>query len=236
MPRPVIGILGGMGPAATGQFLLELARATPADKDQDHFHTIVEGDPSVPDRTTCLLSGSDAPLGPIRAGLERLITWGADLLVVPCNTAHAYIDRFVDELPRPLVHIVDATLGEAESVAPDGSWLTATTGTVATSLYQDAAARRGYPLHLPPQYVQDRIMGVVGLVKAGELAQAGAHYREILAGLREERDLPALTACTELPLAFDASGLPRNWAVSSLTALARATVLKAVSWRPPSGA
>lgn len=228
--RPVIGILGGMGPAATGQFLVELTRCTPATRDQDHFHTVIECDPSVPDRTTSLLAGDDAPLGPIRAGLDRLVSWGADILAVPCNTAHAFIDRFVTELPVPLVHIVEATLDEAEALAPEGAWLTATSGTVATGLYQAAAERRGYTLHRPDEAMQERIMAVVGLVKAGDLAGAGRTYHVILDELLAQRRLPALTACTELPLAFEASGLPQERSISSITALARATVRAAQEW------
>ena len=43
-------------------------------------------------------------------------------------------------------------------------------------------------------------------------------------------DVPVLTACTELPLAFETSGLARDREVSSLTALARATVAAAQDW------
>ena len=230
--RPVIGVLGGMGPAATGQFLLELTRCTPATADQDHFHTVIECDPSIPDRTACLLAGDDAPLAPIRAGLERLIEWGANILAVPCNTAHAFIDRFASELPIPLVHIVEATLDDAQVASPRGAWLTATTGTVNTALYQRAAEKRGYTLYLPDDLEQSQLMDVVGLVKAGQMEQAGEAYRDIAAHLYYRRRVPALTACTELPLAFDASGLPAWRSVSSLTALARATVQAATAWRP----
>lgn len=225
--RPVIGILGGMGPAATGQFLLELTRSTPAACDQDHYHTIIECDPAIPDRTTAILAGDNAPLQPIRAGLERLIDWGASLLAVPCNTAHYYINMFADTLPVPLVHIVDATLARARCLSPQGAWLTATTGTVRTGLYQQAAANLGYPLYLPDDAMQDRIMQIVGLVKAGEIATAGVAYRAVADQLYDQLPLPAVTACTELPLAFDASGLPAERAVSSLTALATATVAAA---------
>ena len=226
-----VGILGGMGPAATGQFLIDLTAATPAQVDQDHLHAIIDSDPSIPDRTTAILAGDDAPAAPIRRGLDRLVEWGADLLAVPCNTAHVFIDQFADELPVPLVHIVEATLDEAERRSPGGAWLTGTIGTMRTGLYQRAAERRGYVLHEPPMALQERIMGVIGAVKAGNLNEAGAEFRRVAEELRAVRELPIVMACTEIPLAFSRSGLERAVAVSSLEALAKATYKKAQSMR-----
>lgn len=223
-----IGVLGGMGPAATGQFLIELAKATPAAVDQDHLHSVVDSDPSIPDRTTAILAGDDAPAVPIRRGLERLISWGADLLVVPCNTAHYFIDEFVDELTVPLVHIVESTLDDAQRRSPSGAWLTATTGTIRTELYQRAAERRGYRLVVPVDGLQQQVMSVIGAVKAGDMAAAGAEYRTVIEDLRGHEDIPVVMACTELPLAFNSSGLPGDTGVSSLTALAEATYVKAI--------
>jgi len=233
---PLVGILGGMGPAATGQFLLELTRATPASRDQDHLRSIIICDPSVPDRTEAILRGDDAPEAVIREHLFTLVDMGADLLAVPCNTAHVFIDRFAAELPVPLVHIVTATLDAAQEASPTGAWLTATRGTIATRLYQDAAEERGYTLHVPGEKDIDALMGVIALVKAGEMARAGARYMAIADSLFARIPVPALTACTELPLAFDASGLPSVRSVSSLTALARATVAQARALGAPPAA
>lgn len=233
--RPIVGILGGMGPAATGQFLLELTRSTPATCDQEHFHTIIDSATDIPDRTSAILAGDLAPLEPIRQGLLRLEHWGADLLVVPCNTAHYFVDMVRGDLHVPLVHIVDVTLTRAMQASPQGAWLTATTATVHAQLYQRAAARAGYRLLVPDEDAQERIMTVVRLVKAGQIDQAAQLYRRVADELYRSRPLPVVTACTELPLAFDASGLPHNRSISSLAALAAATVTAAQEWcgRPP---
>lgn len=225
-----------MGPAATGQFLMELTAVTPARVDQDHLHTIIDSDPSIPDRTTAILAGNDSPRAPIRRGLERLIQWGANILAVPCNTAHYYIDEFRDELAVPLVHIVDATLDEAERRSPDGAWLTATTGTMRTRLYQRAAERRGYTLHEPSEEIQASVMDLIGAVKSGSLTDAGEMYRTVIEELRDVNDLPMIMACTEIPLAFSYSGLSDDIAVSSLTSLAEATYLQAAQLNPSTDA
>lgn len=220
----VIGVVGGMGPAATGQFLVELAAALPAEHDQDHPRVIVLSDTKVPDRTASIATGDDTPMSMLRADLLRAAELGASVLAVPCNTAHHFINAFAAELPVPLVHIVDATLTAAQRVSPEGAWLTATAGTVDTGLYQRAAAERGYRLEVPSQEEKDAMMRIIGQVKAGRLREAGEAYRRLASRLRGSHELPLMTACTELPLAFDASGLEPGIQISSLTALAQATL------------
>lgn len=220
----VIGVVGGMGPAATGQFLIELAAALPVEHDQDHPRVIVLSDTQIPDRTTCIAAGDRAPQAMVRADLLRAAQLGASVLAVPCNTVHYFINEFIDELPVPLVHIVDATLTAAMKASPEGAWLTATSGTVDTGLYQRLAAERGYRLHVPSVEERDAMMEIIGHVKAGRMSRAGELYRGLAGRLRGDRELPLMTACTELPLAFEASGLPSGIQISSLTALARATL------------
>ena len=68
-----LGVLGGMGPAATLEFLARLQAYTPAEKDQDHFRVLVDINPRVPDRNT---PGSGA--GPVLAEMAGALR-GADL-------------------------------------------------------------------------------------------------------------------------------------------------------------
>ncbi|MFF8867316.1 aspartate/glutamate racemase family protein [Streptomyces sp. NPDC015139] len=223
-PGGTLGVLGGMGPAATAEFLRLLAARVPAADDQHHPRIVMLSDPSVPDRSTALTAGSDAPLPALREGLATLVRWGADLLAVPCNTAHVYIDRIRAELPVPLVHIVDATLRAAMALSPEGGWLAATTGTVASGLYQRRAAELGYRLLVPGPAAQASIHRAAVLVKAGRTGQAGQLLASALRPLWRRQQLPVVAACTELPLAYAAAALPAEAMVSSLDALAVACV------------
>lgn len=221
-PAATLGVLGGMGPAAAAEFLRLLAACVPGTTDQEHPRIVMLSEPSIPDRSSALLDGSDAPLPGILAGLTTLAGWGADLLAVPCNTAHVYIDRIRDELPVPVVHIVDATLQAAMLLSPRGGWLTATSGTVASGLYQRRAEELGYRLLVPPAGPQELVQETAGLVKAGHTEQAGRVFASVVRGLWRRERLPVVTACTELPLAYDSAGLPEGMTVSSLGALASA--------------
>jgi aspartate racemase len=221
-----------MGPAATAEFLRLLAGAVPAGSDQEHPRVVMLSDPGIPERTSSVLAGTDEPLPAIRDGLLQLASWGADLLAVPCNTAHVFIDRLDGELPVPLVHIIDATLHAAMRTSPDGGWLAATVGTVRSELYQRRAAEHGYRLLVPDPVRQDGIHRAGVLVKAGRVEEAGALLRASVRVLWRRHDLPVLTACTELPIAYTASGLPEERSVSSLAALASACADRLLAPQP----
>ena len=82
-----VGILGGMGPHATADFFALLVRLTPAEKDWNHLHIVVENNPRIPSRTRAFLFGEESPVPYLVAGAKRLEAAGAQVIVVPCNSA-----------------------------------------------------------------------------------------------------------------------------------------------------
>src|SRR4051794_25571021 len=58
----ILGVLGGMGPLASAQFMLRLTLLTPAERDQDHIPAVLWSDPRVPDRTAARLGTGPDPL------------------------------------------------------------------------------------------------------------------------------------------------------------------------------
>jgi aspartate racemase len=160
------------------------------------------------------------PSSEIRDGLMKLVEWGADILAVPCNTAHFFIDRFISELPVPLVHIVESTINEARNRSPQGAWLLSTKGTKQSGLYEKYAALEGYELFLPDHGIEEMVQESIHLVKSNRSADGGALLEEAVSVLKKDKDLPIVAACTELPLAYEAFGLPEEGMISSLRALA----------------
>lgn len=230
---PTIGVLGGMGPAATATFFTRLTQLTPAARDQDHPRVVIDSDPTVPDRTTQILGGTDTITDRLKATCERLVDLGADVLACPCNTAHYFLRNFSTELPVPLVSIIDAEISAALAASGPAkrAWLTCTTGTLETRLYQDAAEVAGLDLAIPTASEFDRFMDIIDAIKGGDMTRAGAIADEVYGGLALREDLPFLTACTELPLAYAASSLDKSKEVSSIDSLAK-DVLRAVGITP----
>ena len=217
-----LGVLGGMGPAATAEFQRLLAVKAPADCDQEHPRMIVYSHTVTPDRTTYLLGKGPDPEPYLLDGLQTLIGWGADLLAVTCNTAHHFIDGFLAQglISVPVVHIVEETIRTCRERSPEGAWLTATLGTMNTGIYQRHAEASGYCFRIPDAAMRERIHAVTDLVKAGRREEAGARYRVIVDELWQVAKIPVVQACTELPMAWQDAGLPADMGISSLEALA----------------
>ena len=201
-----LGVLGGMGPAAAAEFLRQLAAKCPAATDQEHPVVYMIGDCEIPDRSTAIFGKGESPAPVLEARLRQLCDMGAEVLAVPCNTAHYFIDDFKAALPQPLVHIIEETVLAAQRLNPEGAWMLSTHGTRASGLYQKYADKHGYTLYLPNEEQAEKAQQAIFYVKAGEL------------------DLPVMTACTELPLGYAASGLPLDREVSSIGALVDACI------------
>ena len=144
-----LGVLGGMGPAAAAEFLRQLAAKCPAATDQEHPVVYMIGDCEIPDRSTAIFGKGESPAPVLEARLRQLCDMGAEVLAVPCNTAHYFIDDFKAALPQPLVHIIEETVLAAQRLNPEGAWMLSTHGTRASGLYQKYADKHGYTLYLP---------------------------------------------------------------------------------------
>ena len=104
----VLGVLGGMGPAATLDFLTKLQAHTPAQKDQDHIRVIVDINPHVPDQ-----SDPFSKPGPVLAEMAGALRGaGAEVLAIACNSAHAYADLISRSSGLPLIDMI-ATASQA---------------------------------------------------------------------------------------------------------------------------
>jgi aspartate racemase len=130
---PLIGVLGGMGPLATVDFLHKVVVSTPAARDQDHVPMLIWNVPQIPDRQKSLAGTGESPLPAMLQGIERLNEGGATRIVIACNTAHLWSDALAKASLAPLIHIVDAAIAAIERqdrpIGPIG--IVATHGTLA---------------------------------------------------------------------------------------------------------
>ena len=223
-PTKILGVLGGMGPAATAEFMRLLAELAPANFDQEHPEIIVYNHTATPNRTDCIFGTGPDPTPELKYGIDKLITWGAGVLAVPCNTAHYFLDKIRSEISVPLIHIIEETIRRSQELSPEGAWLTSTLGTAKTGLYQKHTASMAYSFRYPETSEQEIIHDITNLVKVGETQKAGERYREVIEKLWKREKLPIVGACTELPIAYAYTGLEESDFISSLKELARGTI------------
>lgn len=221
----MIGVLGGMGPAATVDFLAKLIQATPATRDQDHLPVAVISDPRVPDRVAPILTGEGpSPLPALIAGAQALERAGAGCIAMPCHTAHYWAAELAAATPLPLLHIADAVLAELPArVAPPGPvGLLATAATLKAQLYQPRLVAAGYRCLTPDAVLLNgAVLPAIALVKQGRALAAAPLLAEALAALRREGSRCTLLACTELPLALAVLEPPPADCLDATLALAR---------------
>jgi aspartate racemase len=222
-----VGVLGGMGPDATVDFLSKVIAATPAEKDQDHLRMLVDSNPHVPNRQEALLRGGDDP-GPALAAMAKgLQAAGADFLVMPCNTAHAFKDAIVKAVDIPLVSIIEVSVDACEGAAAVG--LLATDGCIASGVFQEAFAERGQAAILPDEGELRELMRLITRIKAGDQgAEVGAGMRSLADALVSRGAQTIIAGCTEIPLVLRPEVLDVPL-ISSTDVLAAATVATARS-------
>lgn len=166
-----LGIIGGMGPAATARLLSRIVELTAADRDQDHLDVTVLNRPSVPDRTAFLLGRPDAPsFVPALVDMARdLEALGCTVLAMPCNTAHARVEEVREQLARArIVDMPRETAAFLHDLGCTNVGVLATDGTLAARVYQDALAEEGLAVVVPPDESQRKVMGIIyDGVKAG---------------------------------------------------------------------
>lgn len=202
--RQLIGVLGGMGPLATVDFMQKVIAATPAKRDQDHVPMLVYSVPQIPDRVAALSAGSDEPFPALVEGLRTLERGGVKLIVMPCNTAHAWFDRLAASVDVDLLHI-GAAVRQRAGDATEMMALMATTGTVHAGFYQRYLATARRRILLPTAAVQDLINQAIAAIKVGDRDTARACATSAAESLLATGANRILLGCTELPLALAGS-------------------------------
>lgn len=223
--RKTVGVLGGMGPDATVDFMTKVIALTPADRDQDHVHMLVDHNPKVPNRQAAIL-GEGADPGPDLAAMAaRLETAGAEFLVIPCNTAYVFQASILEATNIPLVSIIDETImaiGKHPSVNAVG--VLATNGCLKSNVYQKTLLANDLSPVLPDDAESAELMELIGKIKRGDKDDAVSAGMRALANALVSRGAQAIIAgCTEIPLVLNDTMLDVPL-ISSTDVLAMKTV------------
>ncbi len=191
----VLGVLGGMGPAATLDFLTKLQAFTPAKSDQDHIRVLVDINPKVPDRN---LAGSGA--GPVLAEMAGALAGaGADVLAIACNTAHAHADLIQRASGLPLIDMIETGASSARDLGARRVGVLGTKG--ALRLYREYLAAQAMGLVSLDAERQEEFMATIYRIKSGDVGPAVqremAGYAADLVAAGAEA---VIAGCTEAPL------------------------------------
>jgi aspartate racemase len=230
----VMGVLGGLGPEATIDFLSKIVALTPAEVDQDHLHFIVDCNPKVPNRNNAISGGGPSPGPALAAMAQRLQRAGAEFLVMVCNTAHAFEEDIRAATSLPFVSIVQETDDEIRREFPKVTrvGVLAAQGCLDARLYDKTLASRGCTVVTLEPSDQRACMELIYRIKAGD------RDPEVRAGVRRlgERLIACgaevvIAGCTEIPLVLADGDLSRPL-IDSTEVLARRSIRYALNEEP----
>lgn len=251
-----IGIVGGVGPYAGLDLARQIFDNTEAQYDQEHLDVLLVNCPRlIDDRTDYILTVRNGKVATapatdlanpgrgIVACIRKLAAAGAEVVGVPCNTAHAplifdVVEREVaTQLPGiRLLHLVRETMASVRAFLPQGSiiGLLATPGTYASGVYQTCAEKTdlggNYRLLEPDEEGKRRVRDAIYDMDYGLKAQSTPVTSRAIDSLTAEvwrlnqRGADAvIMGCTEIPLALDSCSFPFPL-VDPAIALARALI------------
>lgn len=201
-----VGVVGGVGPAATVDFMAKIVRNTAAGRDQEHVKLVVEQNPQIPDRTENLLGDGPDPTIALYSTCKKLEAADADIIAIPCNTAHAFVERIQPYLSIPVVNMLYETVEHIRQHFADRKLvgLLATSGTVKSGVYHDVVTKAGFQLLVPDDEHQSLVMSAIygpKGVKAGFTeGECVDDLSRALTSLARRGAEVIILGCTELPL------------------------------------
>lgn len=230
--KKTIGILGGMGPEATSFFFNQIIKKTKSGKDQEHIKVIIYNNPEIPPRTDAILHSGPSPLPFLLEGVRMLQQGGADFIVMPCVTAHYYLNDILAKEKVSFLNLMDETLAYTLRKFPGikKAGLIGSTGTLKSRLFHDIFAKQGIEVIAPDDKEQELVMEAIFGSKGIKAGFTLGIPREIIlktARLLIEKGAEAIIAgCTEVPLVLKEEDIPVPL-IDPLQILAGVCILKA---------
>lgn len=222
-----IGIIGGMGPLATVRLFEEIVLHTAAARDQDHIRIFIDNNPQIPDRTSSILEMGPDPSEEILATARNLLDMKADILIMPCNTAHYFADRITEIAGPRFVNMIEETarhiLSCCDPLKP--AVLLATLGTYEGRVYESVFTKHGLPLVIPSEPDKAIVTDLITRIKGGNLDEPIAFIQMMRTYVERGLD-HFILGCTELSVANRLYNLPGHQ-IDPLLILARAAIRQA---------
>ena len=207
-----IGILGGMGAAASSDFYQEIVKIL-----QHEYHA--EQDTDFPPMFiyNLPLAGFDETgfadenlvKEQLVAGVKKIEAMGSDFIVIPCNTVHHFYETLSKSVGIPILSIIEATVDEALRRNYKKIGLLTSESTRRYGLYESVLKKRGLAFLSVSDEEQSKLNSVVHHAIGGtQGVQEVLELHSIISRLQEEGADTIVLGCTELPLVISQEECP----------------------------
>ena len=195
-----LGVVGGLGPAASAYFYELLTGLSAAETDQEHPEIIIYSRTSVPDRTAYILGRSDeSPVPLITDTINALETIGAEIIAIPCVTACYFYDELVKAAGIPVINMIKEAADELERRGISSAGIMGTSGTLKSQMFQQELEKRGIKTIVPSERNRETVMNVIYEIKANKQIDFEA-FEAVSAELTNAGAQTIILGCTELSL------------------------------------
>lgn len=134
--KTVLGVMGGMGPLASAEFLRTIYEYSLGEREQNSPTVLLYSDPGFPDRTEAFLNEADEPLlARLVESLNRLVANGATRVVLCCMTIHYLLPRLPVRLRKRIISLVDIVVAQLARKR-ERHLLICSSGTIKLQLFQ----------------------------------------------------------------------------------------------------
>ncbi len=199
------GILGGLGPEATKNLYEKILNKTKARVDQDNIPMLIFNNTQIPDRSNYILNHKENPEQELIRTAQTLEKAGADFVVMPCNTAHHFMDTVAKSISIPFINIIDLTAEFISQKFPNKkkAGLLITTGSKKTNMYTKSLEKFGITPIYPEEESQKQVMDAIYKVKANKKQEAKKALKHAAKELRKKGAEVIIMGCTEVPLVLE---------------------------------
>lgn len=201
MTKPILGVIGGLGPIATAHFMELTIQMTDAHIDQDNLDMIIYNFPSTPDRTAYILGNSpDSPLPVMLSAGKAMVEQGVSCIAIPCVTAHYFHEKLDAQICVPVINGVEETADHLYQRGITCAGIMATDGTIRTGILSEALKSVGITPVVPSAERQKDVMHLIyENIKAGTPADID-RFRAVQRDLQNQGAQTIILGCTELSL------------------------------------
>ncbi|WMM24561.1 amino acid racemase [Tissierella sp. MB52-C2] len=208
----ILGIMGGMGPAATCYLFNKIISLTPATKDQEHLHIIIDNNVEIPDRTAYILGLGENPITEMVKSILKLEIMGADYIAMPCNTAHYFYDEIAKYTKVKILNMIYETAKYLkENYTHKKYLLLATEGTYKSEIYKIIFQEFDLDIIYPDDTHKKILMNWIYDVKSSKFNVEPIEIQSLIDKYIEDRHISVILGCTELPLLAEEIGAPKEY-------------------------
>ena len=200
--KKALGVLGGMGPQATADFLTKVIEYTYVEQESDHIRIYVDNNPQIPDRINALLHNGPSPAPVMAESVKKLEACGADLILMPCITAHNFHDEVLKSTTVPFPNFPGIVAKACKNnYGSKKAGVLSTEATLKMRTILNKLDSEGVIYITPDQAEQDEITRLIYAVKTNkDMGPVVEAFQVILNQMKARGADYFVLGCTELPV------------------------------------